>query len=92
MSLSSFPVTPRALHLDYRTAVACTIPIVPFPTCRLLSLQPARYGQQPAKVSGGSLSSMPTEGGSQLKVMEAGVNANAAKYNEIKLTAERKTL
>ena len=35
---------------------------------------------------------MPTEGGSQLKVMEAGVNANAAKYNEIKLTAERKTL
>jgi hypothetical protein len=35
---------------------------------------------------------VPTEGGSQLKVMEAGVNANAMKYNEIKLTADRKII
>jgi len=27
-----------------------------------------------------------------LKVMEAGVNANAMKYNEIKLTADRKII
>jgi hypothetical protein len=31
------------------------------------------------------------EGGSQLKVMENGVNANAAKFNELKLEADRKT-
>ena len=43
-------------------------------------------------MSAGSLGSVPTEGGSQLKVMEAGVNANAMKYNEIKLTADRKML
>jgi len=55
-------------------------------------LQPARYGATGAKVGAGSLASEATEGGSQLKVMEAGVNANAMKYNEIKLTADRKII
>jgi hypothetical protein len=54
--------------------------------------QPARYGATGAKVGAGSLAAQPTEGGSQLKVMEAGVNANAMKYNEIKLTADRKII
>lgn len=53
--------------------------------------KPARYGGTGAKVGAGSLAAVPTEGGSQLKVMEAGVNSNAAKFNELKLAAERKT-
>jgi len=42
--------------------------------------------------SGASLGPAPSaEGGSQLKVMEHGVNANASKFNELKLEADRKT-
>lgn len=53
-------------------------------------MAPARYGQNPSKPLGAVSSSTPIEGGSQLKVMEAGVNANASKYNELKLLANRK--
>ncbi len=44
------------------------------------------------QVSSGAMGPVPTaEGGTQLKVMEDGVNANASKYNELKLVADRKS-
>mmetsp|Transcript_14110 Transcript_14110/g.16799 ORF Transcript_14110/g.16799 Transcript_14110/m.16799 type:complete len:398 (+) Transcript_14110:116-1309(+) len=57
-------------------------------------MAPTRYGQQPTSkpLAGAMSASAPVEGGSQLKVMEAGVNANASKYNELKLLADRKSV
>jgi hypothetical protein len=59
----------------------------------LQMVQPARYGGHSSSQLGNtSTGSIPTaEGGSQLKVMEQGVKANASRFNEIKLLADRKT-